>query len=1013
MNQDYLRCTGWILFAGLTLLSAVDLEAQEKPAKHKAEYVSFVTQGGGLVPWQQQDETEAERDFRRQIEARKLQWLNERTPIKHPVLLTPTEIDRARKNIQTTPWAAEWYEGLKTIADYVIAQPPTYVHDMIPELTPTNPYGFTCPNCVGVKSQEAVGISLMEWDYHDPDRCSCGQCGHVYPSEKYPETAKLVCPRSGEVFNYYLNKEEREHPEDRSGKYAYRWVGRPIHVSFTGVIRERKVLFMAGAAKSLAVTYQFTGNVRYAERAKAILLRLAVCYRQWLYHDYWDTIADCDPMYAAWHDHNLPLEWKRHLCSDAYKNDKAHQAAMLRNYWGAGRIHPSTDSIGHAAILALAYDLTVEARNKEGKPVWDDKEKGLVERDLLLEYVMGAEPFIGGANQATNANNKAPRVYRALAAVAKCLSLPQMADTALRGYEIVRDRSFLYDGFSKESPSYTNMYLSQMVIVPEELNGFRWPADFESRRGTVDLYNTDDRLRLMFRAMIDQLRPDGRYTPLSDTTATAAPGVPLIEIGCRRYSEYFQGKMNTLYHGRKPTEYAMFHLDNEQITGKAPLDSPELCFPAWMTAFLRHGTGPDAAMLSLTFSPPGNHRHDDNLALFYTQGGQILLGDHGYVGDMPVNKWIHSTLSHNLVVVDHTGQHGRTPRLHRMLTSSYASVVEASSQVYKQCSDYRRTVVLLKGLDEQTFAVDIFRVKGSKQRHAYRLFSEIASSDAANGRLDFVGLNMPAEKPLPEIGASLAKEDIFGLRDVRIAENPPSAWQAVWKQSDHAFRTWILSQADRVEASNGPGQETRDQAGRRVRYLDVVREGSDLESTFVAVHDPAGANGSFAVIQAERLPVPDNVGEDAVAVRIESTWGSYLVLSEFEQEGEVANVRFAGALGIICHPKNAKMWMLTSGARTCAIEGFGFEQATPIWAGELTRHTANELFTNTPKPENWQTPPADVTPYVLIEINNRMTGFPVAAVREKSIAVNRFPLTAASRFELEQVRFLSKEQSSR
>ena len=172
--------------------------------------------------------------------------------------------------------------------------------------------------------------------------------------------------------------------------------------------------------------------------------------------------------------------------------------------------------------------------------------------------------------------------------------------------------------------------------------------------------------------------------------------------------------------------------------------------------------------------------------------------------------------------------------------------------------------------------------------------------------------------------------------------------------------------------------------------------------------DPGGADGSFAVSRAERLIMPGSVGANAVALQIHSAWGEYLVLSEFEQESEVAGVRFAGRLGIICHPTESGSWMLTSGAQTCAIEGSGFDGETPVWAGEVARHTTNELFTDTPRPAKWRALPPDVRPYVLIEVDDFMTGFFVTAVHDNSISIDRFPLTNASRFELEQVRFVNE-----
>jgi len=982
---------------------------QNKDLGRKAEYVSAVARGVGLLPWQERGVSEQERAFRESIERRKDKILAKQTEVQHPVMLSQEDFERARQNIIAFEWARQWFSAHKGVADAIVDQSDDYIDRMIPELTPMNPYGATCPNCVGKQSQEAVGRELLSWDYRNPEVCTCTRCGQVYPSAQYPETQKLICPRMGQEFTYYLNAQERAHPDDRSGKYAWHWVKRPIHVSFTGIIRGKKISFMMDAAKSLALMYRLSGKVRYAEQAKRILMRLAHCYRIWLYHDYWDTIADCDPMYAAWHDKDLRLEFKRHLCEEAYKGDTLDKAAMLQSYWGAGRIHPSTDGIGSLGALALAYDLICDAKDESGLPLWSDDGRSKVQRDLLLEYILGAEPFIGGANKATCVNNKAPRIYGAMAAVAKCLGLATMSDTALRGYEGVRDRSFLYDGYSRESPAYTDMYLSELVFVPEILHGFHWPWNFQTRHGVVDLYDTDERLRLMFRAMIDQLRPDGRYPPLSDTLVTDGVSSHLIEIGQKRYLEYYAGTLPGLARGRTPTEYAIFHLNGQQVTQDNGLHLPELYYPAWGTAILRHGDGPNAAMLTLAFSPSGGHRHADNLSLFYTDGGHTMLGDHGYVGDMPVNEWIRSTLSHNVVIVDDAEQvqRGRQPELHRMVISPRVSVVEASSKVYKQCQAYRRLVALMKGPGSQTFVVDIFHVKGGS-KHDYRAFSELAASDAVSGRLEFVGLQMPTEKPLPQIGASLKREDIFGLRDVRCVDDPPTGWQAIWRQADRQYRLWMLSDANRVEASNGPGQETREQIGRRVRYVDAIQQGSDLDSTFVAVHEPGGVDGHMPIRRAVLLEVPAEAGPDAVALRIESDWGTYLVLSDFADVAEVAGVRFQGAFGIWCQSPQGKRWLLASGASTFVTSGFGFEGATPSWSGSVVKQNEHQIIVDTDRPVDWLPLSTQVSSHVLVQSEGHGTGFPVLSIGERSISVQRFPMPEVTAFHLDNVHFMEQ-----
>ncbi|MSS72756.1 MAG: hypothetical protein EXS64_14880 [Candidatus Latescibacteria bacterium] len=1009
-------------------------------SKRKADYVEAVTRGEGWMPWQGRERvSEAERVFRAEVERRKDEMLGRR--MRSPVLITEREIAQARKNIRRADWAKRWFEGKKRIADHIVRQKAGYVDHMLPELTPWTGYTFACPNCIGVKSQEGAEYTLIGWDHRRPDEIRCTCCGQVYPSARYPETASLVCPRAGQTFTFYENDEERKHPEDRSGKYAYHWAHHPIRVSFSGIIRERKIDFMIDGVRTLALVHRLTEGARYAEAVVRILARLARCYRVWLYHDYWDTVADCDALYAAWHDRALPLEWKRNPFTSAYEKDAPDRAAMLQTFWGAGRIRPVFGWLNTLPGICEAYDLTCDARDGAGRPLWTPALRRTVERDLILEWIIDAEPFVGGRGRTENVSNKAPYIYHAQGAVAKCLGIPEFADTALRGYQAIRDRSFGYDGFCLESPSYNAMYLNQLIMLPEMLHGFRWPKHYAGQTGKVNLYRTDRRLRLMLRAEVDQLRPDGRYLPLSDTHQTSgAGGSPVLEVGLRRFPEFIAEKATAIFSRRKrtPTEYALMGLDAGATAKGGALDLPEIYFPNWMTAILRHGSDEKGTVLSLAFNPAGGHRHYDNLSLFYADRGQTILGDQGYLAEAPIQRWVKSTFSHNLVVVDdqmqlfRTGQE-RRPALRMMVTSPKISVVEASSKAYAQCRDYRRLTALIKGPGAETFAVDIFRVKGGK-RHDYRVFSELAASDSKGGRLTFEGLRMPKEKPMPHFGASEREEDIFGLRDIRSDRRPPASWAAVWNEKGRSTRLRMLSQVDAALASHGPGREvweTMAQVGRRVRYVDAIREGEDLESTFVAVHEPSGPRGVMPIREAVRLEVPKQAGRDAVAFRIDSKWGRYLILSEFSREAEVAGVRFKGKLGVVCETPDGKVWWMTCGAETFGArgswlvarkktghgsrvtghsgrkggEGFGFEDAPAVWKGKVVSQTDQEMVTDTDRPEGWGDLPEGISNYVLVQAEPHLTGFPVKLAGKRRIAVDRFPLPKVRRFELLAVRF--------
>ena len=1007
------------IMSAVVALSA-PLHALAQDADRKTEYVNAVVRGAGYMPWQERGPSAEENEFRKEIEARKDRMLAGRAPVQHPVTLTEEELAQARANLESASWARSWLANHRRIADHVVAQADGTIDDMIPELTPWYCYGMTCPNCVGEKSQEAMGSRVMRWSEKEPDLLRCRTCGQTYPDPAFPEAATLACPRSGQTLTFYLNDEERGNAEDRSGRRAWHWVGRPTHVSFLGQIRVSKATFMIRATRSLALMHQFTGEARYAEKAVTILVRLAHCYRNWLYHDYWDTVADCDPMYAAWHDRALPLVWKKHLCTDAYKKDSLDQARMLQTYWGAGRLHPSCDVAGSLVGLSQAYDLVHDAEGADGQPLWTPQSRAKVERDLFMEWLMGGEPFLGGAGKATNVNNKSGRVYNPMAHVAKCLGITQWADTALAGFEALEARSLAYDGFSHESPAYTfsgASYLGNMLGLAEALHGFRWPEGHPRRSGVVDLYRQSSRFRLLMRAQVDCLRPDGVMPPLSDTPTTYTPNRRFLETGLKRLPEFYDDVFATVYPPGNPSEYALLHLDAAQIESRRTVRSgtqlPELYFPAWMTAILRHGSGPQAAMLTLHLSPHGGHRHADNLSVYYRTGGRTVLGDHGYIGDTPMNRWFHHTFSHNLVIVDDRPQNMRNPlrrpRLHHMATTPRVSVVEASSDVYKQCTEYRRLIALIKGPDGQTFAVDVFRVAGGK-RHALRIFSELAASDGEEGRLELEGVELPPEPPLPQVGTSTRSEDIFGLRDVRRTEEVPSAWRAVWKQKDAAYRLWMLTQVDAVEASNGPGQETPREPGRRVRYVDAVREGPELASAFVAIHEPGAADGSTPIRQAERLVIPPEAGSEAVALRVESAWGTVWVFSGFTAEAEVEGIRFRGDIGAFCQGRGATCWLLGLGASSLCRDGMGFRGSTASWRSEVVRNTDSVITATSPRPADWPEHVQGCRSYLLAHDGQYGTGFPVETTGTDTVTTQRFPLPELKAFELPALRYLSVEQ---
>ncbi len=987
-----------------------------KPCFSQAEYVRRVTAGEGFVPGQDRGGSEAETRFLKKMETRKAELLAARAPVQHPALLTGADLRRARHNLEKSDWGGNWLAQTREIAEHAAGQAAGYVQRMIPELTPSYPSGFACPACEGVRSQP--GIGNFRWDYRDPEKIICQACGRAYPDPAFPEAGTLVCPRMGQVFTCFLTPAERAHPEDRSGRHARQAMGHPISASNSAMLRFRKAMFMAGAAKALALMFRFTGQPRYAAGALAILARFAQCHRRWLWHDQYNTIADCAPAYAAWHHSALKLEWKRHFAGQAFQSDTVEKAGMLDNYWGAGRIYPTTGGI-HLVLpsLLLAYDLTSDARAANGAPLWDAARRAAVEH-LFLDFALDGEPWLNGP---AKISNQAPRVFNAIGLLGKCLGLPACVDLALTNYEGIRDQSFVPDGFSRESPNYTGMYLAGLFPLVDNLQGFRWPATYPGRKGKVAAFQSDPFLKLALLGLTDALQPDACYLPLGDTANERAPWKDeekfgILQIACRHFPRLLRGKMPALSRGSAYGEYALFNLQAEDLNEDTGFAPPEILFPAWKTAILRHGAGREATVLALAFNPGGGHRHHDALNLYYRSRGQKILGDLGYLGTKPQAAWMRSAACHNLVIVDDAEQLGpgpdgrRDPSLRLMATAPRVSVVEASVKAYDQCSDYRRLVALLKGPGADTIAFDIFRVRGG-HRHSYRVFSELAASDRPEGRLEFAGLSLPAEPPIPDFGASMQAEHISGLRDLRATGAVPPAWQAAWKQHDGAYRLWMLAQADRAQAAHGPGQEQVDsQMGRRVRYLDAVRlrpgnrPADEFASAFVALHEPLDSAGAWPVKKAQRLVPPAAAGEQAVAVRIATEWGSYLVFSEFRNEAVLEGIRFQGVFGVAGETPQGRRWLFTVGAETCRQGAFGFVRSPAWWTGAIAGGAENGFTTDTDRPAGWPAIPKDTVAYVLVG-DGIYTGFPVRALGRRRMRTARFPLQPARHFRLAAVRY--------
>jgi hypothetical protein len=812
-------------------------------------------------------------------------------------LYKPADIARAKTNLERYEWARKARSRWERTVSHLMEQDRSFVETMIGSLTPWTTYGNNCPACVGDKSSMGE-IGIYKWDVNEPDTLTCKYCGTVYPNDAYPETGRLECPRMGQSFTYYETEEERAHPEDKSGKYAFRWASWPVHSSWSGLIRYYKAAYCMSKALPLAKLYAVTGDARYAERAIWILDRVARVYPGWLYHAYNGTFADCPPAEAAAELGRNPRGG--HFPKEVIRSvNNLHQfddyASLCNGFWGAGRFGTGSSEGSNLLNFTVAYDLIRDARGADGRALLDAETAARIENDLLLAGCADRENW-------AEINNKAGPNRALSAAVGIMFGRPASVRRALDGFEQLLSRCFHFDGFCRESPSYSGMHLSLMEDIPLVLRGYSDPAGYDpAEAGVVPAVRFEDlnpfervsRYRLALESMVRMLAPGRRYPVIGDTHYKAGLSSHYAEVLTDWYGPRYAGLLETAQGApleERGGEYAMWYRDPDiAVEGDTSLPLRTEWFPGWQVGVLRAGAPHGNTALYLNGYAYHGHRHNDTLGLILYAYGRELVSDRGYIWDDPRNRWTRSTLAHNLVTVDGDNQNtkGRTSTLELFATGPGVEMIQVRGEdVYAQCSLYRRTCVLVGRDGGPLYALDVFDVKGGRL-HQYGL--------VCNGKLV-----APASGDLE----SLPREHkwLSHFRKLTSAVDAPLTWQ----DGDVYLDCRLLSPCDRVVVADAPGW--RSDKGSELnappvqqmfaeRELDRTDDqAAGLESRFVSLLEPR--KGEAFIRAARTVPVAGTEG--AWAVRVEHAEGvDWIVCTPGDAPGTCGPVTTDARLAVV------------------------------------------------------------------------------------------------------------------
>ncbi len=766
------------------------------------------------------------------------QWQRFSGDVVHPAsVLKAQDLQNARNNMAKFQWARKFAGTAGRAGDRIVREfTPEYLDMTIPRTTPG---GQTpCPACRD-KGLRWLPNNDWKWNYQKPDEVLCPHCKTIFPNEKYPETIRIQSKWDPEQVFTFIDTEPFE-------CFRYKSLSSP-----SGVIRKNKLSHVLAGLNTLTTAYALNPKPEYAETIRLVLLKLADRVPKYLiragytYNEY----ADCSPREAAKKLFELP-------CDEIVTKPNKPDRRLHTGYWSASRTTTAGMDGRPAQICAEAYDISYNAKDKDGADIYSEQQRRHIEEDLLLElaYLLCADKSI---------NNKSVSNLAGAAVIGVVLGIPDMLRFALNGFAQTVDEWFLKDGGTSESAAYANMTMAGLVPFAYILRDYSEPEGYtppaNARRLSHFNVCQETRFGECWQAMVWTLQGDLLYPPIADsylTTRMLPSYAELIALTFPR-PEYSALRDEIFDSLKKTTNVSVFYGGQQSDKG-ATFALPDKVFPYLAQGIFRLGENGRQGMTVLDASNWGNHHHKDSLNLYYWKDGHELLGDLGYLWDHPDKKMTVRTLAHNLVMIDGKDQSNTSERkgsFHFYATTPRIKAMRASSQAYQNASTYQRTILQISHGEHGDYLLDLFKVQGGKRREYI-----------------FHGPNNDFEVTPP------------------MQNNAPHGakpWSITWKLADNyrftAFSPGAKGETASISQDWGQRDSQNKDRGVTLPYIRRRRKGQQLD-TFASVFS-GYKEGRQLVKGMQMQELPDG----ATVVQIETTLGTDIVIF-----AEGANATFAG-----------------------------------------------------------------------------------------------------------------------
>jgi Zn ribbon nucleic-acid-binding protein len=366
-------------------------------------------------------------------------------------------------------------------------------------------YFVGCPNCTAGHQEGQLRI----WKIEQPNKVSCNYCGHVYPSEKYPETGAV----------------EVQGPDGTSHRYPYWENAEGYRYYFEARIDYHKIRYWEKITQSLARLYRLTGDEIYGRRAALLLQKFAQVFPGYCFH------------------YDYPFRQKMIFDGTTIPDQyKRMDYRVSRWTWWA--------YLDISRALIEAYDLLADS------PVMQQvsRENGIDGEEAVEAMLVSMTEQV--LENREDLSNMSPGMWADFIAVGRVLVKPEYVHLALdRLHQLIQSKFFADGSWVEGAPSYHTQVVGALRFVFSVAKGYSDPPGYThpetgTRLDDLNLETDIPEVANVINALMSMRMPDGRLVPVHDTWWTQKQAAPEVS------QPYLLGGMGhgILGRGQGPTQ---------------------------------------------------------------------------------------------------------------------------------------------------------------------------------------------------------------------------------------------------------------------------------------------------------------------------------------------------------------------------------------------------------------------------------------------------------------------------